>query len=181
VQNTKIRLKFSIFILASHFSIVLSVKKSYKMRKLEFKQFLPLTVEEAWEFFSNPANLCKITPTVMNFVITSRLPEKVYPGLIITYKVSPVFSIPITWVTEITQVNEPFYFVDDQRSGPYSIWHHEHHFEVVENGVMMTDKLFYKVPFGVLGNLLDWMFIHKKVLGIFEFRKKVLETDNSFF
>jgi ligand-binding SRPBCC domain-containing protein len=145
------------------------------MRNLEFKQFLPMTAEEAWGFFSTPANLGKITPKAMNFIITSELPEKVYPGLIITYKVSPVFNIPVTWVTEITQVQEPFYFVDDQRSGPYAIWHHEHHFEVVEDGVMMTDKLFYKVPFGPFGRLLDWLFIHKKVTGIFEYRKKFLE------
>jgi ligand-binding SRPBCC domain-containing protein len=150
------------------------------MRKLEFKQFLPVTMEEAWAFFSTPANLSKITPKSMNFTITSELPEKVYPGLIITYKVSPVLRIPMTWVTEITQVKEPFYFVDDQRSGPYAIWHHEHHFEVVENGVMMTDKLFYKVPLGPIGNLIDIMFIHKKVNGIFEFRKKFLESSNDF-
>ena len=141
------------------------------MRKLEFRQFLPMTACEAWKFFSNPANLSRITPKKMNFVITSNLPEKVYPGLIITYKVSPLLNIPMTWVTEITQVNEPFYFVDDQRSGPYSIWHHEHHFESVENGVMMTDKLFYKVSFGVFGNLLDRMFIHRQVNGIFKYRE----------
>ena len=148
------------------------------MRKLEFKQFLPVTIEQAWSFFSSPANLSKITPKSMNFIVTSILPEKVYPGLIITYNVPPVFSIPMTWVTEITQVNEPLYFVDDQRSGPYAIWHHEHHFEVVEKGVMMTDKLFYKVPYGVFGSLLDRLFIHKKVLGIFEFRKKFLEANS---
>ena len=146
------------------------------MRTLEFKQFLPLTIEEAWQFFSNPANLGKITPKTMNFIITSTVPGKIYPGLIITYKVSPVLGIPMSWVTEITQVNEPYYFIDDQRSGPYAIWHHEHYFEVVENGVMMTDKLFYKVPFGPLGDLLDKMFIHKKVQGIFEFRKTFLST-----
>jgi ligand-binding SRPBCC domain-containing protein len=144
------------------------------MRKLEFKQFLPMTAEKAWEFFSNPANLSKITPSKMNFVITSNLPAKVYPGLIITYKVSPVFNIPMTWVTEITQVNEPFYFVDDQRAGPYAIWHHEHHFEKVENGILMTDKLFYKVPLGIFGNLLDRVFIHKQVEGIFKYRGKFL-------
>jgi ligand-binding SRPBCC domain-containing protein len=145
------------------------------MRKLEFKQFLPVTMEDAWKFFSNPANLGKITPKEMKFIITSRVPENIYPGLIISYKVSPVFHIPMTWVTEITQVKEPFYFVDEQRSGPYTIWHHEHHFEAVENGVMMTDKLFYKVPFGVFGNLADSLFIHKKVEGIFGFRKKYLD------
>ncbi|MCX6304803.1 MAG: SRPBCC family protein [Bacteroidetes bacterium] len=147
------------------------------MRKLEFRQFLPMTASEAWKFFSNPANLSRITPKKMNFVITSNLPEKVYPGLIITYKVSPLLNIPMTWVTEITQVNEPFYFVDDQRSGPYSIWHHEHHFESVENGVMMTDKLFYKVPFGLFGDMLDRMFIHRQVKGIFKYREIFLEEN----
>ncbi len=146
------------------------------MRNLEFRQFLPITPEAAWKFFSNPANLGRITPPAMNFTITSKVPEKVYPGLIITYKVSPLLGIPLDWVTEITQVDEPFFFVDDQRSGPYAIWHHEHRFEPVENGVMMTDKLFYKVPLGPFGNLLDLLFIRKKVAGIFEFRKKYLET-----
>jgi ligand-binding SRPBCC domain-containing protein len=148
------------------------------MRQLEFKQFLQMSAEDAWKFFSNPANLSKITPKSMNFIITSSVPGRIYPGLIITYEVSPVLSIPMSWVTEITQVNEPFYFVDDQRSGPYAIWHHEHHFEVVDGGVMMTDKLMYKIPFGVLGNILDRLFIHKKVLGIFEFRKKFLEANS---
>ena len=98
--------------------------------------------------------------------------------MIITYKVSPVFNIPLTWVTEITQVNKPYFFVDEQRSGPYAIWHHEHHFEDVENGVMMTDKLFYKVPMGRFGKLLDNIFIQKKVHGIFKFRNEFLETNN---
>ncbi|MEI8198226.1 MAG: SRPBCC family protein [Phycisphaerae bacterium] len=147
------------------------------MRQLEFKQFLPVTAGEAWKFFSNPANLSRITPREMNFVITSKLPGNIYPGLIITYKVSPVFNIPVTWVTEITQVDEPFYFVDEQRSGPYTIWHHEHHFETVENGILMTDKLFYKIPLGPIGNLLDNIFIQKKVHGIFKFRNEFLETN----
>ncbi|MCX6267732.1 MAG: SRPBCC family protein [Bacteroidetes bacterium] len=151
------------------------------MRQLEFSQFLPVTMDEAWRFFSDPANLSRITPKEMNFVITSCVPEKIYPGLIITYKVSPLLNIPVSWVTEITQVKEPFYFVDDQRSGPYSIWHHEHHFERVENGVMMTDKLFYKVPLGPFGNLLDRMFIHRKVSGIFAFRNKFLEINSDTF
>lgn len=145
------------------------------MRTLEFNQFLPMTMAEAWDFFSSPANLDKITPKEMNFVVTSILPDKVYPGLIISYKVSPVLGIPLSWVTEITHVNEPFFFVDEQRTGPYSIWHHEHHFKAVNGGVMMTDKLFYKVPFGILGNLLDGLFIHNKVKGIFEYRKTILD------
>jgi ligand-binding SRPBCC domain-containing protein len=145
------------------------------MRNLEFQQFLPLTAEKAWDFFSNPANLNRITPPEMNFIITSMVPERIYPGLIITYKVSPLLGIPVSWVTEITQVKEPLYFVDDQRAGPYAIWHHEHHFKPVDGGILMTDKLFYKVPFGILGTLMDSFFIHKKVTGIFAYRTTILE------
>jgi ligand-binding SRPBCC domain-containing protein len=147
------------------------------MRNLEFTQFLPIPVEIAWKFFSNPANLSMITPREMNFIITSGVPDRIYPGMIISYKVSPVFNIPVKWVTEITQVKEPFYFVDEQRSGPYAIWHHEHHFEQVENGVMMTDRLFYKVPLGPFGNLLDRLLIHRRVSGIFEFRENYLKVN----
>ena len=146
------------------------------MRNLEFQQFLPVTPAEAWKFFSNPANLGTITPKAMNFVIQSKMPEIIYPGLIILYTVSPVFRIPLKWVTEITHVREPFCFVDEQRSGPYAIWHHEHHFEEMPGGVMMTDKLFYKVPFGPIGKLADLLFVHRKVEGIFRYRKSVLES-----
>ena len=151
------------------------------MRYLEYKQFLSLTMEEAWRFFSHPANLGRITPPAMNFNIRSGMPGKIYPGLIIIYRVSPVFGIPVQWVTEITHVNEPFCFVDEQRSGPYAIWHHEHHFEEVPGGVMMTDKLFYKVPYGFLGRLADRLFVHKKVEGIFEYRSAVLKNPSMDF
>jgi len=112
----------------------------------------------------------------MNFVITSGVPKEIYPGLIITYKVSPLLGIPMNWVTEITYVNKPFYFVDDQRSGPYSIWHHEHHFEETSQGTLMTDKLFYKVPMGVLGDFIDQLLVSRKVSGIFQYRSKILES-----
>ena len=133
-------------------------------------------MEEAWKFFSNPANLQKITPPEMNFIIRSEVPEKIYPGLIIIYTVSPLFRIPMKWVTGITQAKEPFYFVDEQLSGPYSIWHHEHHFGEVPGGVMMTDRLFYKVPLGFIGNILDVLLIHQRVQGIFRYRTKALSV-----
>ncbi len=145
------------------------------MRTLEFKQFLPGSIPEAWKFFSNPANLGKITPPAMNFVIRSEVPANIYPGLIIIYRVSPVAGMPVKWVTEITHVDENHFFVDEQRCGPYAIWHHEHHFEEVAGGVMMTDKLFYKVPFGIFGRIADGLFVHKKVQGIFAYRAKILE------
>ena len=145
------------------------------MTTLEFKLFIPVSLEKAWDFFSTPLNLSRITPPEMNFIIRSKLPGKAYPGLIIIYTVSPVAGIPVTWVTEITQVMEPYYFVDEQRSGPYAIWHHEHHFEAVDGGVMMTDRLFYKVPFGILGKIADALFVRAKVNRIFSYREKILK------
>lgn len=144
------------------------------MRRLEFSQELPVPVEQAWEFFSDPANLSRITPPGMGFIVTSKVPARIYPGLIITYRVSPLWGIPVKWVTEITHVNEPFYFVDEQRSGPYAIWHHEHHFQETETGVRMTDRLFYKVPFGLAGRLADAMLVYPRVMAIFSFRERTL-------
>ena len=111
----------------------------------------------------------------MNFIIKSEVPDNIYPGLIILYRVSPVFNIPVRWATEITQVREPYYFVDQQLAGPYAIWHHEHHFKEVKGGVQMTDKLFYKVPFGIFGLLADRMFVHRKVRSIFAYRTRALD------
>ena len=145
------------------------------MRRLEFTQFLDITPCQAWDFFSNPANLRLITPPEMKFRLTSPVPAKIYPGLIITYRVTPLFGIPVNWVTEITNVKEPFYFVDEQRFGPYAIWHHEHHFEAKANGVLMTDRLFYKVPMGFLGNIADQVMVRKKVEAIFRFRSLTLD------
>jgi len=144
------------------------------MHRFEFIQILPISMEEAWSFFSNPTNLGKITPPEMNFRIIGNLPQKVYEGMFIVYKVSPLAGIPMQWVTEITHVREPHFFIDEQRKGPYSIWHHEHHFEQVPEGIKMTDILYYSVPFGWLGKLVDMLLVKRKVLDIFTFRKQVL-------
>lgn len=144
------------------------------MRRFEFVQTLPISMEEAWSFFSNPTNLGKITPPEMNFRIIGNLPQKVYEGMFIVYKVSPLAGIPMQWVTEITHVREPHFFIDEQRNGPYSIWHHEHHFEQLPEGIKMTDILYYSVPFGWLGQLVDMLLVKRKVLDIFEYRKKFI-------
>ena len=144
--------------------------------QLHTTQKIPSTVEKVWEFISSPKNLKEITPPHMGFDITSRnLPDKMYPGMIITYKVSPFLGIKMTWVTEITQVREKEFFVDEQRSGPYTLWHHQHHIEPVEGGVLMTDIVTYKPPFGILGALANYLFISKQLKGIFDFREKALE------
>ena len=143
--------------------------------QLHKTQKVPATINEVWNFISAPANLKKITPEYMGFDITSEmLSEKMYPGMIITYRVSPVLGIKMNWVTEITHVKEKEYFVDEQRSGPYSIWHHEHKIEPVEGGVLMTDIVSYKPPFGILGSIANSLFIKKQLEEIFEFRRKAL-------
>jgi len=146
------------------------------MRRFEFKQFVPASLDAVWDFFSSPSNLSKITPPDMGFLITSPAQSEIYAGMFITYKVSPAFGIKLDWVTEITQVKSRKFFIDEQRQGPYSIWHHEHHFKEVKDGVEMHDKLYYHVPFGFIGRLADHFFVRNKIKQIFNYReKRILE------
>lgn len=142
---------------------------------LQQQQFLPIPLEKAWEYFSSPHNLNELTPEDMTFKILSSVPEKMYEGLIINYKISPMFNIPLNWCTEITHVRELHYFVDEQRKGPYKMWHHEHHFKESPGGVDMIDILHYDIGKGFLGSIAGTLFIHKKVRQIFEYRRKKLE------
>ncbi len=144
--------------------------------QIHTEQTLPASMEEVWEFISSPANLKKITPVYMGFDITTKnLPSKIYPGMIISYKVRPVAGIPVNWVTEITHVRDYEYFVDEQRSGPYSIWHHEHHIKPVKGGVLMNDIISYKPPYGLLGSAANALVIRKKLNEIFSYRKQTLD------
>ncbi len=144
--------------------------------QLKTTQRIPASLEEVWNFISSPKNLKEITPKYMGFeVTTANLPEKMYPGMIISYKVSPLLGIKMTWVTEITHVKDKAYFVDEQRVGPYSIWHHEHHIELIENGVLMTDIVSYKPPFGFLGAIANTLIIKKNLKEIFDYRTLALE------
>ncbi|MGE0637410.1 MAG: SRPBCC family protein [Bacteroidia bacterium] len=139
-------------------------------------QKIPASVEQVWDFISSPKNLKEITPTYMGFEITSpNLPEKMYPGMIISYKVSPLLGIKMTWVTEITHVEKHRYFVDEQRMGPYAMWHHQHKIEAIEGGVLMTDVVSYQPPFGVLGVIANMLFIKSKLKEIFDFRTVAVE------
>jgi len=144
--------------------------------QLHTTQKIPASVEKVWDFISSPGNLKKITPEYMGFDITSKnLPEKMYPGMIISYKVSPVMGIKTTWVTEITHVKEQEYFVDEQRVGPYFMWHHEHKIEAIPGGVLMTDIVSYKPPFGFLGSIANEIMIKHKLKEIFDFRTNAVE------
>ncbi len=138
-------------------------------------QLLPADLQTVWDFISSPANLKEITPDYMGFEITSKgLPAKMHPGMIIRYRVRPLLGIATTWVTEITQVNERMYFVDEQRVGPYAMWHHQHHLEPVEGGVLMSDIISYRPPLGFLGALANGWLIRPKLEEIFDYRQQRL-------
>lgn len=139
-------------------------------------QKIPVSINKAWDFFSNPANLQAITPDNMGFkVISKHHGDKMYAGQIIEYTVKPVLGIPLYWMTEITQVKDKEYFIDEQRFGPYSLWHHQHHFKAIEGGVEMTDIVHYKNPLWIFGRMANTLFVKNKLKGIFDYRFKKTE------
>ncbi len=145
------------------------------MYQLKRKQFVKTDLSTCWDFFSSPQNLKKITPPYMGFNIKYELPEKMYEGLMIEYTVKPLLGIPMSWVTEIKTVKDKQFFVDEQRKGPYKMWHHEHHFKEVEGGVEMTDIVSYEIPLGFLGHFAHFLFVRKKLVEIFDFRIKMVD------
>tara|TARA_B000000557_G_C20795679_1_gene453131 strand:- start:144 stop:608 length:465 start_codon:yes stop_codon:yes gene_type:complete len=145
-----------------------------KIFKIHTKQKLPITIEEGWGFLSNPKNLSCITPNYMKFKITDCDFKPVYQGQIIQYTVRPLLNIPLKWVTEITHVVNENYFVDEQRFGPYSLWHHKHFLREVDGGIEMEDIIHYKIPLGFIGEFLNFLFIKNQLKEIFEYRKNKL-------
>ena len=145
-----------------------------KIFKLKYSQKLPISLNEAWDFLSSPSNLELITPKSMDFNITDYDKKKAYPGQIIQYTVKPLLGIKINWVTEITQVQDKEFFVDEQRFGPYSFWHHKHFIKEIENGVLMEDVIHYKIPLGIIGYIVNSLIVKKKLGRIFEYRTKKL-------
>ncbi|RFS20678.1 hypothetical protein DVR12_19150 [Chitinophaga silvatica] len=140
------------------------------------EQQLPVSMEAIWDYISSPDNLKEITPEYMDFKVTSLAPsDKMYPGLIITYIIKPLLNIPLKWMTEITQVKDMEYFVDEQKIGPYRLWHHQHRFKEIEGGVLMTDIVTYAPPFGFLGAIANKLFLKKQLKELFEYRTKALE------
>jgi ligand-binding SRPBCC domain-containing protein len=150
-----------------------------KIYHLKRTLVLPITLQQAWDFFSSPKNLAKITPEYMGFKILYQSGgDKAYAGQIIRYKLNVLPWVQVHWMTEITQVKEPFYFIDEQRFGPYALWHHQHHFKEVNGGVEMTDEVSYAIPLGLLGRLAHALFVGREVNRIFEFR---IEKLNQIF
>ena len=142
--------------------------------RFQTKQNLPISIDEAWSFLSNPKNLAVITPESMDFKTIMGDDREIFPGQIIQYTVKPMLGISVNWVTEITHVVDKKYFVDEQRFGPYSLWHHKHFLKEIPNGVEMEDIIDYKPPMGILGQMVQPFLIKPKLEEIFEYRRKKL-------
>ena len=140
-------------------------------------QFLPITIKEAWNFFASPNNLVRITPRYMGFSIRCISGEgKMYAGQLIQYKINVLPYVKVQWVTEITHIEPYRYFIDEQRFGPYKMWHHQHHFQEVSGGIEMRDEVYYTIPWGLLGRVVNWLFVERRVNAIFDYRYHALYT-----
>jgi ligand-binding SRPBCC domain-containing protein len=145
-----------------------------KIHTLEQEQILPISLVEAWDFFSSPRNLDAITPPELGFRITHLPGETMYEGQIITYRIRLAPMLWIPWVTEIKAVREGHSFIDEQRSGPYRFWHHLHRFEAIPEGVKMRDLIHYALPFGPFGNIARACHVRAKLQRIFQYRREIL-------
>lgn len=142
-----------------------------KIHHLKSIQNIPVSLEQAWKFFSNPNKLLDITPPFLQLKVTNDLfGNEMYAGQVMTYRVKPMMGISLSWMTEITQMQALKFFVDEQRKGPYKLWHHQHHFKAIEGGVEMTDLVHYQLPFGILGNLVNALTVKKQLEEIFTYR-----------
>jgi ligand-binding SRPBCC domain-containing protein len=137
-------------------------------------QKLPIALQEAWNFISNPKNLAVLTPDAMGFKTLSGDDRKMFAGQIINYTITPLLGIKLHWVTEITHVYDHSYFVDEQRYGPYKFWHHKHFLREIPGGVEMEDIVHYKLPFGILGRMVQPFLVQPKLKEIFDYRQKKL-------
>jgi ligand-binding SRPBCC domain-containing protein len=146
-----------------------------KLYRLQRTQILHVSLEAAWEFFSSPLNLPSLTPPWLNLAVRGEVPDHMFPGMIIRYGLTPLFNIPATWITEITHVDPPHLFVDEQRFGPYRFWHHQHFFRPLDGVTEMTDVVHYSLKYGPLGRLMHTPLVRKRLNAIFDFRKRSIE------
>ena len=150
------------------------------LHRLEHRQVVPVDVETAWRFFSDPRNLARMTPQEMALIPTGPVPDHMHAGMIIPYRIRPFPPLSFEWVTEITHVVELEFFVDEQRSGPYAFWHHQHHFREVPGGVEVRDVVHYRLPFAPLSDVVVGGVVRRQVDAIFAYRRRVLENGTIF-
>ena len=147
-----------------------------KMYVLNSIQQLPISLEEAWDFFSNPNQLKKITSDDIAMKVMDDLPEQIYEGMIVRYRIQPIFKFNMQWVTEITHIKERVQFIDEQRFGPFRFWHHQHRLVEIKDGVELQDTVHYVMPFSILGRFVHRFFVRKLLESIFSYRKKQLDA-----
>jgi len=147
-----------------------------KIFQLYRETLMPITAEQAWDFFSSADNLARITPPEVKFETLTQLTDnRIYEGMIIHYRLRPLLNIPIIWQTEIGEVNAPYKFMDKQLKGPYALWEHTHTFIAIPGGVKMTDEVKYALPMSWLGILAHTLIVRRKIRQIFQFRKEALK------
>jgi ligand-binding SRPBCC domain-containing protein len=147
------------------------------MYVMKCEQKLPLSLAESWDFFSSPKNLKLLVPEDLGFeTMPDSGQDSMYAGQIILHKIRPLWPISLVWVTEITHVKELAYFIDEQRFGPYKFWHHEHHFQSIAKGVLITDLVYYELPFGLLGKMVHALKVKLQLKDIFAYRQRALES-----
>ena len=149
--------------------------KPAAMYKIDQMQFIPISLEAAWDFYSNPKNLATVTPDNLGFQIKSELPDTMYPGMLIEYTVKPLLGIPLTWVTEITNVKEHVYFTDHQLKGPYATWHHQHFFKAVSGGTEVRDLVHYQLPLEPFSRIVHPFLVQPKLNEIFAYREAKMQ------
>ncbi|MFI3189449.1 hypothetical protein BCS42_12555 [Crenothrix sp. D3] len=147
-----------------------------KIYQLYRQQTLTMTVQDAWSFFSSPYHLNDITPDFFHVTITSKVPEKIYAGLMISYQMKAVFGIPMSWLSEVSHCDEPKRFVYEQRIGPFKFWSHEVCLTEQQNGILLEDIMFYAMPLGWLGQLINRALIADKLERIFDTRHAYLQN-----
>lgn len=145
------------------------------VHRLKYSQVLPVTLEQAWDFFSSPENLCHITPDWLCFKIRNKDADEMYPGMIIQYTIKAVAGVPMGWTTEITNMHKPHFFVDEQRLGPYRLWHHQHLFREIPPGIEMTDIVHYSLYLGFLAEPIHRLMVRPRLDQIFTYRKQALQ------
>ena len=146
-----------------------------RLHRLHRSQVLPVSLEEAWRFFASPLNLPLITPPWLNLAAEGEVPDRMFPGMINLYRVKPFFGMPVTWISEITHIDAPHYFVDEQRFGPYRFWQHQHRFGAVTGGTEMIDTVFYSLKYGLIGTLMHVFLVRRRLEEIFTFRQRALD------
>jgi len=144
------------------------------IHQLQRRQIIPANLDEVWDYFSHPGNLNEITPPDLNFEVLFGGEEAMYQGQLMAYKIQLLPLLKTSWLTEITQVRKPDYFVDLQRLGPYRFWHHQHHFRSLDNGVEMRDLVTYQLPLGILGDIVQRLWVGPRLERIFDYRAKII-------